>query len=67
MRYRIELADDLMHVLDEDGNGHDAHVVRPGRAGGCEAKRKIDEWKTRYPTIDTVKAKREVSRLVEKM
>lgn len=66
MRYRIEFTDDLMHVLDEDGNGHDAQIVRPGRAGGCEAKRQIDEWRTRYE-FDSVKAKREVNRLVEKM
>lgn len=67
MRYRIELADDLMHVLDENGNGYDAHVVRSGRNGIYEAKMKINEWKARYPTIDTVKAKREVNRLVERM
>lgn len=66
-RYRIEFADDLMMVVDQDNNGHDAHVVRPGHDGVYEAKMKINEWKTRYPTIDTVKSKREVNRLVDKM
>ncbi len=66
-RYRIEFADDLMMVLDQDNNGHDAQVVAPGREAVYAAKMKINEWKTQYPTIDTVRAKRELNRLVAKM
>lgn len=67
MRYRIEFSDDLMMVLDEDNYGHDAHEVAPGREAVYAAKMKINEWKTKYPTVDTVKAKRELNRLVDKM
>jgi len=64
MRYRIELADDLLHVLDEDGNGHDAHVVR--RDGADAAEKKIDEWAAEYG-IDAARAKRELRDLIRRM
>jgi hypothetical protein len=64
MRYRIEFADDLMHVLDENGNGHDAHVVCPD--GRVEAERKIDEWAAEYG-IDPRPAKRDVRDLIRRM
>lgn len=64
MRYRIELADDLLHVLDDDGYGHDAHVVRPD--GAAAAERTIDDWATRYG-IDPAAAKREVRDLIGRM
>lgn len=64
MRYRIELADDLLQVLDEDGNGHDAHVVRKG--GADAAEQKIDEWAATYG-IDPAPAKRELRHLIRRM
>jgi len=64
MRYRIELADDLLQVLDEDGNGHDAHVVR--RDGADAAEQKIDEWAAAY-RIDPAPAKRELRHLIRRM
>lgn len=64
MRYRIELADDLLQVLDEDGNGHDAHVVR--RDGAAAAQRKIDEWAAEYG-IDPAPTKRELRDLIRRM
>jgi hypothetical protein len=66
MRYRIEFTDDLMQLLDENNHGHDAHIVTAGREGVYAAKMKINEWRTQYE-FDSVKAKREVNRLVEKM
>ncbi len=64
MRYRIELADDLMHVLDEDGNGHDALVVR--KDGAAAAEQKIDEWAAKY-AIDPRSAKRDLRELIRRM
>ena len=64
MRYRIELADDLMHVLDEDGNGYDALVVRRDNANDAEAT--IDEWAAKYD-IDARRAKRELRDLIRRM
>jgi hypothetical protein len=64
MRYRIELADDLMHVLDEEGNGCDALVIRRDNANHAEAK--IDEWAAEY-NIDPRRAKRELRDLVRRM
>jgi len=64
MRYRIELADDLMHVLDEDGNGYDAIVIRRDNAKDAEAK--IDEWAAEYK-IDPRLAKRELRDLIRRM
>lgn len=64
MRYRIELADDLLHVLDENGHGHDAHVVR--QDGADAAEQKIDEWAAEYG-IDPAPAKRELRDLIRRM
>lgn len=64
MRCRIEFCDDLMHVLDEDGYGHDAHVVC--RDGADAAEQKIDEWATAF-SIDPEPAKRELRELVGQM
>ena len=64
MRYRIELADGLMMVMDEGNHGHDAHVLRPD--GQDEAERKIDEWAGQYP-IDVDRAKRELRDLLRQM
>jgi len=64
MRYRIEFADDLMMVLDEDGNGHDAHIMR--RGANDKAERKIDEWAGEY-RLDVRRAKRALRSLVRQM
>jgi hypothetical protein len=64
MRYRIEFADDLMHVLDENGNGHDALVIRRDNAKDAEAK--IDEWAAEYK-MDARRAKRELRDLIRRM
>lgn len=64
MRYRIELTDDLMQVLDEDGYGHDAHVVR--KDGADAAEQKIDEWGAEYG-IDPALVKRELRDLIRRM
>lgn len=64
MQYRIELADDLLQVLDEDGNGHDAHVVRKG--GADAAEQKIDEWAAEF-AVAAEPAKRELRELVCRM
>jgi hypothetical protein len=64
MRYRIELADDFMHVLDEDGNGYDALVIR--RDNAKEAEAKIDEWTAEYK-IDPRRAKRELRDFIRRM
>jgi hypothetical protein len=64
MLYRIELADDLMHVLDEDGDGYDALVIRRDNAKDAEAK--IDEWASEY-NIDSRRAKCELRDLIRQM
>jgi hypothetical protein len=64
MRYRIEIADDLMHVLDEDGNGQDALVVR--KDGAAAAEQKIDVWAAEYG-IDPRSAKRDLRDLIRRM
>jgi len=46
MTYRIEFVDDLMTVVDADGNGHDAFVVDPKQPlDGLET---ITDWTRRY-------------------
>ena len=64
MRYRIEFADDLMHVLDEQNYGHDAHVVQPGDAAAAE--RKIGEWATEYG-IEPKAPRRQLRDLLRRM
>jgi hypothetical protein len=43
-QHTIEIFDDLMMVLDEDGNGYDCHILR----GYAAAKRKLRRWQTEY-------------------
>ncbi len=40
MKHAIEITDDLMHVLDENGYGHDAHILVDCAA----ARRQIETW-----------------------
>jgi len=56
MPYTIELCDDLMCVMDEDGNGYDCHELRSLR----EAKRQLGRWQDEY-TFDYADALRDVS------
>ena len=43
--YRIDIADDLMTVLDAENNGHDCHVLADRNA----AVRQLDAWANVYP------------------
>jgi len=40
----IEIANDLMMVLDEDGNGYDCHVL----TSLAEAQSQLEKWKDEY-------------------
>jgi hypothetical protein len=51
----IEIIDDLMCVMDEDGNGCDAHVLKSSR----NAKQQIQTWAGEY-TIDVAEAYRKL-------
>jgi hypothetical protein len=42
--FRIDIADDLMCVLDQNNNGHDSHVL----AQREDAIRQIDAWASDY-------------------
>ena len=44
MPYTVEIVDDLMVVLDEDGNGCDCHTLRRLR----DAKRQLRRWQDEY-------------------
>jgi hypothetical protein len=44
MKHAIEITDDLMHVLDENGYGHDAHILVDRAA----ARRQIEKWAGQY-------------------
>ena len=44
MKHAIEITDDLMHVLDQDGYGHDAHILVDRAA----AQRQIETWAAEY-------------------
>jgi len=57
MDYHIEFTDDLMTVLDEDGNGRDAHVVDPSRP--WDAVEALVRWGREYD-LDAVDALREL-------
>ena len=50
----IEIADDFMVVLDEDGNGLDGHALRSLR----EAKQQLRRWQDQYTFVyaDALKA-----------
>ena len=57
MPYTIEIAGGMMVVMDEDGNGYEGHMLKPGIR---DAKRKIAEWTGQY-TIDVAAAYRLLS------
>ena len=42
--FRIDIADDLMCVLDQENNGHDSHVL----AKREDAIRQLDAWSNEY-------------------
>lgn len=56
MPHTIEIIDDLMCVMDDDGNGHDAAVLSTYR----EAKRQIQKWTTEF-TINVADAYRQLA------
>jgi len=55
VRHEISIVDDLMVVMDEDGNGYDAHVLTSYR----DAKRQIQRWTAMY-TINVADAYRQL-------
>ena len=56
MPHTMQIIDDLMCVMDEDGNGCDGHVL----CGLREAKRQLRRWQDKY-TFDYAEALRAVS------
>jgi hypothetical protein len=56
MPHTIEIIDDLMCVIDEDGNGYDAAVLESYRA----AKQQIQKWAAEY-TINVADAYRQLA------
>jgi hypothetical protein len=56
MRYTIEIIDDLMCVMDDDGNGYDAAVLGSYR----DAKQQIQQWAAEY-TINVADAYRQLA------
>jgi hypothetical protein len=64
MRYQVICEYDLLQLIDDDGNGHDAMPLGPGQDVIAAGKRKIDEWKREYSTIDAAAAKRELTNYV---
>ena len=57
MPYTIEIVDDLMCVMDQDGNGCDCHVLQ-SREG---AERQLRDWRDQQYTFDYAEALRDVS------
>ena len=55
MKHAIEITDDLMHVLDENGYGHDAQILVDRAA----ARRQIETWAAEYQ-FDVADANRQV-------
>lgn len=55
MKHAIEITDDLMHVLDENGCGHDAHILVERAA----ARRQIETWAAEYE-FDMADAERQI-------
>ena len=43
-KFRIDIADDLMTVLDAENNGHDCHVLTGRAAAHCQ----LDAWANDY-------------------
>ncbi len=64
MHHRIEFADGLMMIMDDENHGYDAHLVEPDAQD--EAERKIDDWADEY-TIDVARAKRELREIICQM
>jgi len=56
MPHTIEIIDDLMCVMDDDGNGHDAVVLARYR----EAKQQIQKWTAEF-TINVADAYRQLA------
>jgi hypothetical protein len=56
MKYTIEIIDDLMCVMDEDGNGLDGIVLTSYR----EAKQQIQKWTATF-TINVADAYRSLA------
>ena len=54
--HTIEIIDDLMCVMDEDGNGYDAAVLEGYRT----AKQQIQKWAATEYTIDIAEAYRQL-------
>ena len=42
--HTIEITNDLMMVLDEDGNGYDCHVL----TSLAEAQNQLEKWKDEF-------------------
>jgi len=57
MPHSIQIINDLMIVLDADGNGCDSHELR----GLCAAKRQLQVWQNKY-TFDYAGAVSDVSK-----
>lgn len=57
MNYRIEFADDLMMVLDDENNGHDAFEVEADRP--WDAVEALAEWGREY-SLDACQALKEL-------
>jgi hypothetical protein len=57
MNYRIEFDDDLMMVLDDENNGHDAFEVDADRP--WDAVETLAEWGREY-SLDACNALREL-------
>ncbi len=55
MKHAIEITDDLMHVIDENGYGHDAHIL----ADRAAARRQIETWAAEYE-FDVADAERQI-------
>jgi hypothetical protein len=55
MHHTIEIIDDLMCVMDEDGNGYDAHIL----TGYRQAQQQIQRWAAEY-TINVADACRQL-------
>jgi hypothetical protein len=55
MKHAIEITDDLLRVLDENGYRHDAHILVDRAA----ARRQIETWAAEYE-FDVVDAQRQI-------
>lgn len=56
--YRLEFADGLMMVMDENNHGHDCFVLRTDNVAEAEAQ--IDDWDGRYGFGDAEVWRREL-------